>query len=294
MASNELILSFNGITFNSDTTSGSGYFLVDIPEGLASPEIRSSSVNKQGQHGITDQRSWYGGRTITFTGMVVGESIAQRKQLEDALVAAFVLDGIQTTLNSSYHTLTVDYGNEGAGIFQTSAKVLSGPDFSKDSGEGAVRNFIITLRALDPYFESTTLNQQLVPELLIGTNLQLPTLLPMQMAPEKFFVGSAVNAGNFACPVIFTITGTSVNPKITNSTTGQELKLNTTLLEGEVIVIDTKLGTIEKDGVDISSSLDVSSVYLKLAPGTNNLELTDDTPEDLDVEVTAQWRDCSI
>ncbi len=58
--------------------------------------------------------------------------------------------------------------------------------------------------------------------------------------------------------------------------------------------LKAQLGTIEKDGVHISSSLDASSVYLKLAPGTNSLELTDDTPEDLDVEVTAQWRDCSI
>jgi phage-related protein len=90
------------------------------------------------------------------------------------------------------------------------------------------------------------------------------------------------------------MTGVSLNPMITNTTTGENMKLNTTLLMGETIIIDTELGTIEKDGVDISSTLDASSTYIQLAPGDNALELTDDTPEDLEVQVVAQWRSANI
>jgi hypothetical protein len=291
---NEVIISWRGISFNSDTSAESGYFLIDIPEGLASPQIRSNQNNKQGQHGITDQISWYGGRSITLTGFIIGSSIAQRKQLEDALVSKFVLDGIQQDFNSSYYSLSVDYINEGAGTYQIDAKVLSGPDFAKESGDGFIRNFIITLRALDPYFSSVTLHEETVTELLVGTTFKLPTILPAQFAPAKYFVGTAVNAGNFACPIIFTISGVSTNPQIANTTNGQIMKINTTLIEGEVIVIDTQLGTIEKDGVDISTLLSDNSVYMKLSPGTNSIELTDDTPADLNAQVLGQWRDAII
>ena len=288
----EVSMTFRGITFNTNFAGGDTYMLVDIPEGLAHPNIRSSENERQGNHGITDQNSYYGKRLITLTGRVLADTQAQRKVLERNVAAIFQLDGVQTELNASYYTLLIT--DEDGLAIQTEAKVETGIEFSKETGDPRRRDFIVTLKAKDPRLFSQTLDSEAIDEALTTTDFMLPTMLPVIISPVILFKETVTNDGNFATPPIITLTGESLNPEVMNNTTGQTMKLNTTLEAGDTIIIDSGLGTITKNGVDILSTLDDTSEYIFLVPGANEIELRDDTPDALELDALIEWRDAYI
>lgn len=289
----EVEVTFRGITFNNNFTLGSDlYMLFNIPEGFSHPVIRESEQDIQGDHGISDQNSFYGRRLITLTGKILSTSQVNRKTMENNLRAIFCLDGIQTDLNASYYPL---YFLDEDGIAkQIEVKVSTGIEFTKEAGSYAERDFIVTLKARDPRIYSQALHEQIIEEFYAASGFQLPTKLPVLFDPIQFNAETIANAGNFSSPPIITFTGESINPGIRNVTTGQQMVLNTTLNSGETIVINVSLGTIEKDGIDISSTLDPSSEWLYIAPGNNELQVFDSTPAALTLTAKVEWRDAYI
>jgi len=289
----EQVVQFRGVTFNGNLTgSGDIYMLYDIPEGLSHPQVRESEQQKQGQHGIIDQISYYGKRLITLTGRIVSDSESGRVAMENALKAIFRLDGVQANVNASYYDLTI---TDEAGVSRVaSVKIVDGITFSKEVGLSNVREFIVTLKARDPRFFGSVLNSEDLSEAIDGTDFRLPTLLPVTISPDIIYDEILNNGGNFSTPTIITLTGESTNPRIINQTTGVTCKLNTTISGAEVVVIDSELGTIEKDGVDISSSLDNSSKFIHLDAGDNLIECRDDTPTATDLVINIKWKDAYV
>lgn len=288
----EVAITYRGITFNTNFTAGTDiYMLTDIPEGFQSPQIRETENVRQGQHGITDQISWYGKRSIVLTGKVISNTQAGRKVMENNIRSIFALDGVQTNVNASYYTMYIT--DEDGTEKQIDVKVSIGVEFSKVPLEANRRDFIVTLKARDPRMFSQTLNSQDLAEAFDATTFMLPTMLPFSLDPQTVFVETLTNDGNFASPPIITLSGIATNPRIINNTTGVEMKLNTTMTTGDEIIIDVGSGTIEKNGIDILSTLDSTSQWLYLAAGDNEIELRDDTTP-LEYEANFQWRSAYI
>ncbi len=289
----EIEMTYRGISFNTNLTGiGDTYMLIDIPEGLNHPVIRESERNIQGEHGISDQMSFYGKRLITLTGKIISDTQAGRKIMEEELKKIFILDGIQDNLNASYYPLFIT--DEDGELKQIDVKVAVGVEFQKIFGNYYERDFIVTLKARDPRILGQTLNNEPLEESFDGTTLQFPSKFPFKLGNKVFNQITINNTCNFSTPPIITLSGVSTNPRIINQTTGKQMKLNTDLLSGDEIVIDVALGTIEKNGADILSALDAVSEFIFLAPGENVFELRDDTPVDLLLQAEIKWRDAWI
>lgn len=291
----EVQLTYRGITFNDTFTGDQIYMLQDVPEGLAHPSIRETEQNIQNQHGIIDANSWYGKRSMTLTGQIIASDEENRLIMERALQAVLQLDGIQREEGASYYQLLIEFEDE-LEVF-CYAKVSAGVTFSKPSAQEPWRRaFITTLKAKDPRLYGTTLKSEALVEALSGTAFQLPTPLPFSLTSTTYFGETLTNDGNFAAPMVVTITGPTENPRLVNNTTGEVMQVNVTLEEGETLEIDTQLGTITKtdgDGneSDQSAQLADDSVLMQLAPGDNEIELRDDTDEAITASVDIEWRD---
>lgn len=71
---------------------------------------------------------------------------------------------------------------------------------------------------------------------------------------------------------VWTITGTAINPSITNLTTGQTMTFNGTVPSGQTLVIDTYKQTATLEGANVFAL--VSGDWLELATGTNQISYT--------------------
>lgn len=262
--------------------------LQDLPEGLRHPSIRESDQPLQNRHGILDSVSYYGARRISLTGKIIASTQSTRKTLEENLREIFQLDGVQTGDNPSYYTLymTDEDGEEK----QMDVKVSRGVEFSKEAGNTYIRDFIVELKAKNPVWLSQTLYTETVDQGKSSSTLTLPTFLPITFGSSFLNEATITNGGNFATFPVITITGEGENPTITNVTTGQSLTINLTLAAGDEVVIDCENGTVTYNGADALSYLDSSSQFLALAAGDNTIQVTDDTPASLDIDVEFEYR----
>ncbi|MGG2988742.1 phage tail family protein [Geobacillus stearothermophilus] len=93
-----------------------------------------------------------------------------------------------------------------------------------------------------------------------------------------------VNDGDAPTPVFIEFYGPAVNPKITNKTTGEFIKVNQTLQEGEVMKIDTTPGKksvyfVQPDGTErnVFNWIDLESTFFQLVVGENEIEYSADS-----------------
>ena len=133
----------------------------------------------------------------------------------------------------------------------------------------------VQLRAADCRYyavdESSSVG--LRPPLSLGGR-QWPTVWPRDWSTE-FVPGtfSAVNVGNVNAPLAFTVTGPCVDPTITNTATGEFVKVNATLAAGELLEVDLtgSVPDVRIAGANGYSRVDSSSRWFSLAPGNNTL-----------------------
>ena len=106
------------------------------------------------------------------------------------------------------------------------------------------------------------------------------------------------NAGSIATPVTISIRGPANNPCITNQRTGEFIRLNHELQEGEILTITTQKGD---KSVKISSAedqtpqnafhyIDLNSTFFQLEPGSNTLVYESDD-ETRQTQVTIRYRE---
>ena len=285
----EQVLTFRGITFNGSTNPSTGiYMLQNIPEGMHHPTVRQSESPLQNRHGIVDGMSYYGSRAITLTGKVIADTQSVRKTLEENLRAIFQLDGVQTGDNPSYYTLymTDEDGEEK----QLNVKISTGIEFSKESGNPYVRDFIVSMKARSPAWLSQDLYTEMIEQGKSSSSLTLPTTLPIVFGSTFINEGTVTNGGNFGTFPVITITGAGENPTIFNVTTNQSITINTTLVEGDELVIDCENGTVTLNGADALAYLSTDSQFIQLAAGANTIQVTDDSDASLDLDVQFEYR----
>lgn len=103
----------------------------------------------------------------------------------------------------------------------------------------------------------------------------------MGLQKDRRFI---INEGDVPTPIKVEFYGPATNPRITNITTGEFIKVNKTLAEGEYMRIDTTDG--EKSVVFVSSDgtvtnvfnwIDLNSTFFKLIVGENDIEYSADS-----------------
>ena len=287
----EVQFTFRGITFNNsyDFTTSGVYMLVDIPEGLRSPEIRHSESSLQNRHGVIDGVSYFGKRVIVFTGRIIAETQSERKSMEEALKTAFTLDGVQYGDDPSYYTLYMT--DEDGSLKQMAVKVNRGIEFSKTVHHSNVRDFMVELKAFDPVWYSQTLYDVAADEGIQMGTVTLPTTLPLTLGSSFLNEATITNSGNFVTFPVITLTGEGENPVIYNVTTGDRLTLQgLTLTSGDTVIIDCKNGTITLNGSDALTYMTSDSRFISLASGSNTIQITDDSPMTLNLDAQFEYR----
>lgn len=264
----------DSVTINDHTTDPNNVIaLQEYP--TFEVDIKNQEIQKEGQNGIWDFYSFYGKRLIVFSGVIVGEDEAHVVELQDKLKTVLTLPAEPDDNDSGIITIT--YTDPRGRALQTTGKLYSPIRYSRRLQEAFKLTFQITLKSSDPDIVNQIETDSLGTRGFLSGSLQLPATFPAKIAFKKEGTLEINHLGNTYAHVIITINGALTNPRIENLETGRYMSFTTVLNAGQKIVINSSLGTIvDENGVDVSSTLDAGSSFIKLKAGVNNLYLTSD------------------
>jgi hypothetical protein len=94
---------------------------------------------------------------------------------------------------------------------------------------------------------------------------------PVNFGPSTGGVLEVVNDGKYPSKPVFKVTGPVLNPTITNTATGQFIRVNLALSASDVLLIDSDSRTVRLDGVNRNTALDVGSAFFTIPPGGTSL-----------------------
>ncbi|MGL5713672.1 MAG: phage tail family protein [Paraclostridium sp.] len=161
-----------------------------------------------------------------------------------------------------------------------STKVINSPKFIVKNNKKECR---ISLIALDPYFKSILIGEEIAT--WIG-GFSFKFKLPMRFREKGETNKNICNGGHVDTPVKIYFHGPAINPSIINNTTGEFIKVNTTISTGEILIINTEYGNktveIDSDGIvkNAFKLIDLDSNFFSLVSGDNLIEYTTDNPLD--------------
>lgn len=169
------------------------------------------------------------------------------------------------------------------------AKVLKSPRFTH---EGLSEEFEIRFMCLNPFWEEET-SQRVEIASWIGV-WEFPCDIEQDDAEDMIFgyreeslIVPIYNAGHIATgmKIAFKALGSLTNPQLLNINTREFIKINTEMIAGDVITVDTSYGnksvTLTRNGVDsnIYRYLDTDSTFMQMDVGDNVFRYAADTGE---------------
>lgn len=266
---------------NLSADAGGGNYIITGVDGLGSAEIRTSSFLFSGRNGglITDQH--LGFRMISISGKIgsITSTRLQHQQDRDAMIAALPIGETIpvriTTFSGQTYLIECNV---------TDRKV-------EYNQRGYMSDFLIQLTAGDPLFYNTDGGDEqsvILNRIIDNGGYVTPYILPVEWDAGGAPTNITNNGNAYYYPVI-TLTGTALNPTITNLTTGESFELELTMVDGDEIIIDMYNRTVTLDGSDIIGNKSDASIWWALVPGVNTLELDTDTSSD-DVQAEIVWR----
>lgn len=170
---------------------------------------------------------------------------------------------------------------------------LDGSPVFPERGRGVWQSFAITWKCPNPYWRNP--NETIKPLVAYVGNFKLPTKFPFMLGTS----GSKTylyNDGDVPAPVRIEIHGPTTNPQIHNRTTGEFIRINRSIAEGEIMYINTESGRqrveIERDGQleSMFGYLDHDSDLFYLELGENEIEHVADAGN-RHAEVIVRWDD---
>jgi hypothetical protein len=237
--------------------------------GLESPEVRLSSYNNPGAHGQTISNALYGGRVIALQGSV------------RALTADASLAVAEYRANKQMFAQAVSLQNDSSGFPVTRLLKLALGDGNTYQIPVVTTKFLnpeqlptrsvwqLDLTATQWYFESDQLSSATVGLPQAGGS-SFPWHFPLSFGGGGGGSTIVTNTGTATAYPTITIPGPVISPVISNSTTGQRIQLNLSLLTGDTLVIDTEAHTITQGGATSKiGAFMTGSSFWGLAPGAN-------------------------
>lgn len=232
-------------------------------DGLDSPDIRLSAYNNPGDHGQTISNALYGARVVALQGSVRGDTTLAYRANKQALAQAVSLqrDSLGFPIT---RLLKVTLGDG-----QTYQVPVITTKFNNPEKLPLSSIWQLDLTATQWYLESDQLSSGSVGLPQPGGSSFL-WIFPLSFSGGGGGTATMTNAGTATAYPTITIPGPVISPVISNSTTGQKIALNLTLVTGDAIVIDTKNRTITQGGsTNKIGALMTGSSFWGLAPGDN-------------------------
>lgn len=173
--------------------------------------------------------------------------------------------------------------------------VPSFPDSGTDA-IGRMQTVTIDLMAPDPYWRSLTVTEEPMAAFVelfefpsdhweVGTDGDLFFEMGIEGHTRTF-----TNNGDADMPIKVTIRGPAVNPKLTNLTTGEFIRVRRTLAESDILILDTEDSSVYLNGEDAFPWIDLSSSFWKLAIGSNDVQYTADAGQE-NATLTIEWQE---
>lgn len=255
-------------------------FFLNKIEGLGDVDANVQSQKSRGQNGSTPTLTTLEERYIPIE-VVILDNLLLNRQL------------ISEIFNPNLGPGTLIYENDIVKrvIQATSEHVPKFPDERPRLGQRA----IIDLICNDPYFrEEADVKTEIA---LWEPNFEFPLEIPEEGIEMGYrtpsLIVNVLNEGHVDTGMViqFKASGTVVNPSLINVNTGETLKLNRTLVAGEVVTVNTNRGKkrIESklNGIksNIFNSIVYGSTFLQLSIGDNLFRYSADDNED-SLEVT--------
>lgn len=212
---------------------------------LGSPVVRKVSQSRAGTNGEINRTKFFGGRVITAHFGIAHEMTGS---IDHDL---YVIDQLREWGDPELR-YWFEYGPDATSLRRFA---VSPYKFADQFDEAQPSRFIMeTLQwqAFNGVSESTDLS---VTEIAVGISAELGRSYDRQgdrVYPESGLIGAkdVINAGTTKANPVVTIYGPCVGPKVTNETTGQQLKFEDdfALTAGQFLVIDFLNGTVLLNG----------------------------------------------
>jgi len=244
-------------------------FLLQTPlGGWGRPDTRTSSFENAGADGGQIPDQYYGMRQIPISFELIADTCQQHDELRA------IVENSLPIRQSVEVVLQTPTGKR----FGTIAKVIDvDPLIIHDKRS----RYTIELRSPDSLLYDYTNGNALEIDIdkAKAGGFTLPVTLPVIFRGGSL-PSTVTNSGTVTVKPLITLTGSAINPIITNVTTGQFIKLNLTMVEGDVVVIDTSNQTVTLNGGNIRNSVDPLSKFWFLPPGNNQIQLESTSQSD--------------
>ena len=192
------------IDINDQTTDPLRFFaLQDYP--TFDVDIKNIETQKEGQHGIWDQYSFYGKRVINFSGIIIGEDEGDVEALKTKFLKVVSLPPIPESGNDG--SILITWTDANGDDWQISAKLQGYPKFSRQMRQGSRLYFTLTLKAKNPEIESQEETTDSGTRGWEAGAIILPSLLPAVFGTKYNNVKTVNNAGPIPVHTIITIFG---------------------------------------------------------------------------------------
>lgn len=257
----------DGVTLDPSTQDPNTGALWDITkvEGLDMPEIRVSETDRDGAHGSFAAAKYTKSRSIVLSGAV---RIPEESGVEP------YMDTLKVNYAPNESTFPFYFKHPNAVQKLVNCYSL-GLRYAVDEQWNA--NYVpfqITLLAADPraYSPETTVGPVGLP--LTSGGMSWP--LTFNFGPTTAQVGGQMqcyNAGNTDAYPYIIINDAVVSPRVKNLTTGNELTINYTTVDGDQIILDTATRRLFINGSDRTDRVDeFVNHWPLLQPGSNTLQ----------------------
>jgi len=294
-------LTIGDIVFNDFSDPQRFFLLENFPENDSPPDLSQGSAKRSDAHGVFHSRSFYGKRFLVLSGAIVSPNQSERVEMEQELRNVFVLPRADDSTLAGFLDLTLE---DEDGITKTArGKLVSGVHFTKIAGDSLTRDFSLTLE-LEKYFWESAEKTITPTEIVSPTNFKVientaPTLVGGFTLQFEFEGFALQNAGNHAAAPFVRIFGPVLNPSIHNDTTGKAFEIETELLDGEKLEIDTENGIvmkIDEEGAetDLSASITAESEWVFFELGENRIRIEDATLKAAGFSADIFWKDAYV
>lgn len=266
----ELVNTFSGETLDLHQDYGAVYILDTADLGVV--EANHTSYKYLNQVGVYVTSSTLETRSINITGWIAGHNDAElqaKRQLLNRLI-------------NPLHMMELRLRN----VFKLNFLPTSSINYSVDYMENneVACKFLISGMCPDPLFYSVNENTILIAYTI--PYFHFPLIIPREgiimSLREPSLIGEVNNIGDVytGMRVVFTATGTVVNPSITNLVTQEFIRINKTLVSGEVVEVSTLegskyvRGTLQGVTSNYYGYRDLDSSWIQVMPGINSFQYT--------------------
>lgn len=254
-------------------------------EGLVGlPELRTSDRALLARNGMRPGTDRAGGRTIALELEVVAYAADEFSAALEALKLAFRV-GPEVPLSFR------QYGVAGGAVARVYARARRLSVVIDHEFQALTAMVQAELFATDPLIYAEA-EQSIGTVLAAGASsgLTFPLTYPRTYGLETGDGRVSVsNVGNTSAPWVAVIVGPAINPIVENVTTGEAIKLNIVLADGEWLVVDSAARTIMLNGTASRySALDQTSRWWLLRPGLTEVSFRASTFTSATMTIT--WR----